>query len=160
LVGKTYDEHDIGLHNFAVYLITNIFDAASAANSGKDTSAGLHTVSANTATTSVHLGGGAGLTAVTFIDFNIETENTGGSDSPIVATVNNTITDGGVSGTFTITGTFTNNSGGNETWGNIGITITNAVGTFLVAHDRTNGAVGYLVSPLGTVAVTYTITVS
>jgi hypothetical protein len=168
-VGENYREYDMGLRGFSAMLLANVFNKVTTADI-KDTSNTSQTINPNTATTSVHLVAGDGLTAVQYTNYQIE--GTGGaadptfnSDSPINATVNNTITPlpgGGpyTSGTFTITGTFTNSSLGNETYGNIGITITNATSTFMMAHDRTNGGTGYPVSPSGTVAVTYTVTVS
>lgn len=168
-VGESYKEYDMGLRGFSAMVIANIFNHVTTADI-KDTSNTSQTIAANTATTSVNLVAGDGVTAVQYTDYQIQgtggaTDPTFNGDSPIVASVNNTITPlpgGGpyTSGIFTITGTFTNSSLGNETYGNIGITITNATSTFIMAHDRTNGATGYPVSPSGTVAVTYTVTVS
>lgn len=149
----------MGLNQFSGLLIANIFATSTATNAMKDTSAALHTVSANTSTSLVTLVAGSGVTAPTFGDFVIDTAISGSSGS-ISATVNNTITNNVTNGTFTITGTFTNILGVNTTYGNIGIYVTAGGNIYMLAHDQTNGGTGYVVSPAGTVAVTYTVTVS
>ena len=158
-VGQSYNEHDMGINQFAVLLITNIFATASATNAAIDVTGTTHTISANTATSAIVLAAGSGLTAPVFGDNAIQSQLASTSGS-ISATVNNTITNLTSSGTFTITGTFTNSIGTPQTYGNIGIEVTAGGNTYLVSHDQTNGGTGYLVSPSGTVAVTYTVTVS
>ena len=163
-VGENYKEYDMGLRGFSAMLIANVFKTATTADI-KDTSNVSQTITANSAVTTCQLVAGAGVTAPVFSNYDVQSTGIAGDptfdgNSPITATVNNTITDNSSNGTFTITGTFTNNYAGNETYGNIGIYITNSVSTFMMAHDQTNGGSGYVVSHLGTVAVTYTITVS
>lgn len=164
LVGSTYNEHDMGTRGFSAFLIASVFATATTADI-KDTSNTSRTVTANAVTSAIKLMAGDGTTAPVFSNYQIQDSGAAGSpvlagDAPIAATVNNTITDNSSNGTFTITGTFTNTSGANETYGNIGISLVALTWTFMVAHDRTNGASGYVVSAAGTVAVTYTITVS
>jgi hypothetical protein len=160
-VADNYKEYDMGLANFSGFIIANIFDTATAGSGVQmtDTSNATHVVSANTATGTIDLGAGSGTTAPTFIDYNIQTQ-LASTSGLIAATVSNVITNNTTNGTFTITGTFTNSTGSNATYGNIGILVTAGGNVYLVAHDQTNGATGYVVSPLGTVAVTYTVTVS
>jgi len=152
------DEYDLGTINFLNFVICNIFDTATATNATKDTAAGLHTQSANTAMSSTNLHLGAGVTTVNVGDYAIEA---GTNDwGTIAATVNTTVTNNGTNCTSTITGTFSNGAVVNETAGNVGIEVTAGGVKFLMAHDNINGGTGYVVSPSGTVAVTYTITVS
>lgn len=160
-IGKSYKEYDMGIRAFSALLIANVFNAATTSDI-KDTSNATHTISANTATSAVGIRAGSGVTTPVFSNYVIETPltNSPAGTGLIAATVNNTITDNSTNGTFTITGTLTNGTAGNLTYGNIGIEVTAATFVYLVSHDQTNGASGYVVSASGTVAVTYTITVS
>lgn len=159
LVGRTLDEHDMGLYAFAAALIANVFDTANTATSVPDTGDTSRSWAANSATSALQLVAGSGVTAPSFGDYQVQTQlaTTSGTAAAVVGT---TITNNGTNGTFTITGTFTNGTGSNATYGNIGIYLTANAFVFMVAHDQTNGGSGYVVSATGTVAVTYTVTVS
>ena len=158
-VGKTYDEHDMGLYAFAASLIANVFNQSNTATSVPDTGNTSRSWAANSAVSALSLVAGSGVTGPTFPDYVIDTAIAGGSGTA-TPTVGTTITSLGSSGTFLITGTFTNSSGSNKTYGNVGIYVTANTYVFMLAHDQTNGASGYVVSNSGTVALTYTITVS
>lgn len=154
------DEFDLGTENFLNFVIMNIFGTNSATDALTDITGATYTGSANDALGTINLHMGAGTTTVTVGDYQIQA---GSYDwSTVSATVGNTITNNTSNCTSQITGTFTNSSGSNQTAGNIGIEATDANNTavFLLAHDNINSNTGYIVSPSGTVAATYTITVS
>jgi hypothetical protein len=96
------------------------------------------------------------VTAPAFTDYQIQSPLTNvGTTAYVTATV------AVISGSgYQITGTFTNTSGGTLTYGNVGIEITLNGHTYLITHDQVSGLTGYIVSNLGTVVVTYTITFS
>lgn len=158
-IGENYIEHDMGLYAFAAALIANVFDTANTASSVPDTSNTSRSWAANSAMSALSLVAGSGVTTPAFGDYVIDTAIAGGSGTA-TPTVGATITNLTTSGTFLITGTFTNSSGSNKTYGNIGIYVTANTFVFMLAHDLTNGGSGYVVSNLGTVAATYTVTVS
>jgi len=158
-LGTTIKEHDMGLYAFAATLIANAFATNNTATSVPDITNTNRSFNANSAVSAILIVAGSGVTTPTFGDYQIQTQIASSSGS-ISATVNPTITNNTTNGTFTITGTFTNSTGSNATYGNIGIYATANTFSFMFAHDLTNGATGYVVSPAGTVAVTYTVTIS
>lgn len=160
-IGTTIKERDMGLYAFAAALIANAFGTSNTASSVPDITDTSRSFAANDAITAVKIVAGSGTTTPAFGDYAVESQLATTSGS-ITATVNVTITNNTTNGTFTITGTFTNSTGSNATYGNIGIYAveTNGPHTFMYAHDLTNGSSGYVVSPSGTVAVSYVITIS
>jgi hypothetical protein len=153
LIGISDNENDIAVEAFANWVQVNILNST-VSNPFKDTGGTNRSPSANTAVTAVNIRAGSGVSAPLFADFAIESPLAGGSGF-------NTATINAIgAGNFTVTSTITNSSGGNLTYGNVGIEITANAFVYLLTHDQTNAGVGYLVSNLGTVAVTYTITFS
>lgn len=108
---------------------------------------------ANTAISAVNLHAGSGVTAAVFTDFQIESPLTNtGSTAYVAPSIN------AISGpAFTVTGVFTNTSGGTLTYGNTGIETTLNSHTYLLTHDQINGLSGFIVSNNGTVSITYTV---
>lgn len=166
LVGIYENPDDLGTTNFTNLTIMNIFDSASDTNALTDITNTTHTGTANSATSNINLHMGAGTTAVAPADYQIEV---GAYDwSTIAATVHNTVAIAGATSFYTITGTFTNSTLVNKTAGNVGLELDSNVdgggaATFLASHDNINGSGGgggYVISPAGTAAVTYTITVT
>jgi hypothetical protein len=161
-IGETFKDPDMGLYAFAAALIANVFDTNNTATSVPDTGGTSRSWAANSATSSINIRAGSGTTTPTFGDHVIQTPltNSPAGTGLISATTGTAITNNTTNGTFVITGTFTNGTVGNLTYAEIGIEATANTFIFLLSHDLTNGATGYIVSPSGTVAVTYTVTIS
>jgi hypothetical protein len=160
LVGVYDNPNDLGTTNFTGLTICNIFDTATASSGVemKDTSGSTHTaVGPNAATSAINLALGDGVSAVAPADYAIQTSYAWGT---VAASVGTAITVAGSTSYYTITGTFTNSSGSNQTAGNVGLEVTCGGNVYLVSHDNINSLTGYVVSPSGTVAVIYTVTVS
>jgi hypothetical protein len=174
LIGITNKEYDMGTGNFTSMIITQIFNTPTTGTPMTDSTGTAWDGTALMTPGTFEIGAGTGTTAPSADDYIIESEIVTGipnPDSPTAALITGTVTRLPVIGPpytssiTTITGTFNNTSLANETYGNIGIYVILAslvAGPtyFLLAHDQTNGAAGYVVSPAGTVGVTYTITVT
>lgn len=119
----------------------------------QDVTGAANPETANSAITVVNLHAGSGITAPNFTDFQIESPLTNTGTTAYVTPTTNTIS----GPAFTITGVFTNSSGGTLTYGNVGVEITLNSHTYLLTHDQINGASGFIVSNLGTVNIVYTI---
>ncbi len=109
---------------------------------------------ANTSITTLNLHAGSGVTAPAFTDYQIQSPLTNTGTTAYVTPVVNAIS----GPAFTVTGTFTNTSGGTLVYGNVGIEITLSSGhTYLLTHDQINGLSGFIISSLGTVSIVYTV---
>ena len=161
----SYQEHDLSTKNFCGILMSSMFNTAIVTAQIYDTTNTTHTMAAGKVGTAIQIVAGSGVTAPNAsTDYKIDTQ-LAGSDGAVTptyvgtASANGTInTSTSSTTTFLIVGTMTNSTLGNETWGNIGIYGTFDSNVYILAHDQTNGASGYVVSASGTVQVTYTIT--
>jgi hypothetical protein len=148
--------HALQTGQWAQIGIVNMLDGAT--QTITDTSNATHSVTANSAVSAPTLVAGSGTTTPAVSDYKLQTQLSGTSGYTTSVTSGGSLTESGSSGTYTITGTITNGSGGNLTYAEIGMTVTIGGNVFLILHDLTNGASGYVVSNGGTCAITYTIT--
>lgn len=102
-----------------------------------------------TATSAVTIAAGTGTNAATVTDTNMQTQT-----ETVSGTVN-AYSGSGSSGSFTVTGTIT--AGANRAYAEVGLIITCSTHTFLLCHDSFSVL---NVSNGGTLAVTYTFTIS
>jgi hypothetical protein len=113
----------------------------------------------NSAVTAPYIWAGTGATAPAVTDYQMQT-TVNDSSHKVAATVNAISDWSGSSGSFTVTGTISNTSGGDITYKEIGIIVTCLTWNFLISHDTINAGSGYLVSNGGSLAVTETFTYS
>jgi hypothetical protein len=120
----------------------------------KDTTNTARTVSANTAITGVNIVAGTGTGAGAVTDYTLSAKSaTGqGTKAGTIGAVNTT------SGAFTITANMDAPSGSTIVYGEIGIEVTTASYSFLIARGTTGGT--WSVDTSHYLAVTYTITPS
>jgi len=111
---------------------------------------------ANTSISAVNLHAGSGVSVPSFTDYQIQSPLTNTGTTAYVTPATNAIS----GSAFTVTGTFTNTSGGTLTYGNVGIEITLNSHTYLLTHDQINSGSGFIISVNGTVGITYTIAFS
>jgi len=98
----------------------------------KDTSATNRSIVAGSAGSSPKIAFGTGTTASSFSDYSIQTQVASGS--PVNATAN------ALSGnTFTVTATWTNNTGGTVSVSELALYVTIATFTFCLTHDVFTG---------------------
>jgi hypothetical protein len=158
-------EHDLSTKNFCGILMSSMFNTAIVTAQIYDTSNTTHTMAAGKVGSAIQIVAGSGVTAPNAGTDRVVETQLAGSDGAITPTYVGTASANGTintttssTTTFLIVGAMTNSTLGNETWGNIGIYGTFDSNIYLLAHDQTNGATGYVVSASGTVAVTYIIT--
>jgi hypothetical protein len=161
----SYQEHDLSTKNFCAIIMSAMLHTAIVTAMVYDTSNATHTMAADKVGSAIQIVAGSGVTAPNAgTDRAIETQLAGADGAVTPTHIGTATADGTINSTssstttFLIVGTMTNSTAGNETWGNIGIYGTFDSNIYLLAHDQTNGATGYVVSASGTVAVTYTIT--
>lgn len=152
ITGTYCNEDDLFTKQFAQMTQLNIFNTAETITTTSNVAEALTVNNAATAPTIV---AGTGTTAAAVTDYNLQSQSSGTSGS-VAATIN-AYSGSGTSGHYTITGTITNSSGGNITYSEVGLEVTVATYVFLLTHDVFTGLV---VSNLGTLAVTYTLTFS
>lgn len=137
---------------FALFTQNNMLATA---ESIKDTGNTSRSLSANSACSAPTIVAGTGTTAAAVTDVSLQTQQ-GGSSGSQAATIN-AYSGAGTSGSYTVTATITNTSGGTVAYAEVGLTIVSATFTFLIAHDVFSAL---SVSNNGTLAVTYTFTFS
>ena len=150
--GHYVNLNDLATKQFAQIIQNNILDTA---ESVLDTSNTARALSVNSASTAPTIVAGTGTTAAAVTDYALTTPTSGSSGS-VAATIN-AYSGSGTSGSFTVTGTITNTSGNTINYSEVGLEVTIATYTFLITHDVFT-AQG--VSNNGTLAITYTITLS
>jgi len=146
-------EHDTDLGTTVLLglLSANLLDTG---QNVLDTTGTSRSVSANSAVSSPTIVAGTGSTAAAVSDTNLQSQSSGSSGSQAIASVV-------VSGaTITISATITNGSAGTIAYDEVGIVVTVGGHTFLLAHDAPLTGGPFNVSVGGTLAVTYTGTVS
>ena len=119
-----------------------------------DTAGTAVAVAAGSAGTAPQIAFGSGTTAAAWSDHVIEVLATG--TNPVSAVIN-AVSAGSTSGTFTVTATWSNASGGNITISELAMYITIAANTYAYTHDVFTGQV---VSNGGSAAATLTFTFS
>lgn len=151
LVGVHEKDVDLGTTVLLGIFSANLLATAQTVN---DTTATGRSISANSAVSSPTIAAGTGSTAAAVGDTNLQAQSAGSSGSQAIASVV-------VSGaTITITATITNGTAGTIAYDEVGIIVTIGGHTFLLAHDAPLTGGPYNVSVGGTLAVTYTGTVS
>lgn len=136
----------LATQQFAQLIQLNILDTA---ESIKDTGGTSHSESVNTAATAPTIDAGTTGTAATV------TDNALGTETETVAATINAYSGSGSSGSFTVTGTIT--AGANRAYQEVGLKVTVNTHVYLICHDTFSTL---NVSSGGTLAVTYTITLS
>jgi hypothetical protein len=154
VTGHSVDEYDLETTAFMQLVMTNIL--AGGSQSIKDTGGTSRTIANNSAASALTIVAGSGTTTPTVADYALASPIAGASGYTTSVTVGS-LSESGSSGSCTVTGTISNTSGGNLTYGEIGLEVTVSTYVFLICHDLTNGASGYVVSNNGTLACTYTI---
>jgi hypothetical protein len=154
LVGCREGPSNLCTAAFAGLVQANIFNSA-ANPTIKDTGGVLRSVAANSAVSALTMAAGTGVTAAAVADFAMQAQTAGSSGSITAGITISATTETGVSGTFTIVGTFTNTTAGTVAYAEVGITMTAATFVFLVTHDV---FAALSVSVNGTLQVTYTLT--
>jgi len=139
--------------------MANCFDFATTGTPVNTTANTAEDITANSAVSAVTIMAGSGTSAPNAATDYVIQSALPGTDGSVAASCTAAFTSSTASLTaFQLTCTMTNAQVTPETYGNIGIYITAGGHTYMLAHDQTNGATGYPVSPSGTVVVTYTIT--
>jgi hypothetical protein len=157
--GHTEKEYDMSLKQFAGLVMANCFDFATTGTPVNTTANTAEDITANSAVSAVTIMAGSGTSAPNAATDYVIQSALPGTDGSVAASCTAAFTSSTASLTaFQLTCTMTNAQVTPETYGNIGIYITAGGHTYMLAHDQTNGATGYPVSPSGTVVVTYTIT--
>ena len=147
LAGIRHKENDLATAQFAQLIQANILDTAETIT---DTGGTGRSVTANSAATVPTIAAGTTGTAATVSDTALGTE----TETQTTVTVN-TYSGSGSSGTFTVTGTIT--AGSARAYQEVGLKVTVGGHVFLICHDTFSTL---NVSSGGTLAVTYTLTLS
>lgn len=147
-VGKYCNDGDLTTQQFAQFVLANIF--ATTQTPVKDTSNTSRNIPANTAASAVTIVSGTNTTAATVTDVVMGT-----AAETVAAAMSAYTSTSSTGGTFTITGTVTATTA--RAYTEVGIDITAATFTFLLCHDTFSVL---NVSSSGTLAVTYTITLT
>jgi hypothetical protein len=156
ITGTYCNENDLITQQFAQFAILNIFNQLATLTVTDTTNTARSIVGTPATITALTIVGGTGATAASVTDYVIQTAaSTTGTSSTVAATVNWVVESSGVSGSFTITGTFTNTSGSTITYSELALYVTNAAHLFAITHDVFTGVA---VSNTGTLAITYTLT--
>lgn len=160
-VRRTENPWDQGVKALLQLMNANIFGSAAGTQTITDIGNTGRAVTINQATTAMTLVAGTSGTAPAFTDYKIGAPaNPQSTASYNTTTITVNAISNGPPGTETITGTITNTSGGNLTYAEVGIQVTNSTWIFLVAHDTVNSGTGFVVSQNGTLALTYTATIT
>lgn len=133
-------EYDLTVLQSAQFFVSNQLGVASGL-SFKDTSGTSHAQTAQVLSGTPQIEFGTGSTSATWSDFAIQTA--AGGTNPVTGTVS-AITPGGTSGTFTVTGTWTNSTGSSVTISELALYVTTTAGmasnsTFALTHDVFSG---------------------
>jgi hypothetical protein len=156
VVGTYHNESDLITQQWAQFVILQILNQTSTLTVTDTTNTGRSIVGTPATITALTIVGGTGTTAASVTDYVIQTAaSTTGTTSTVAATVNWATESSGTSGTFTVTGTFTNSSGSTINYSELCLYVTNAAHTFAITHDVFTAVP---VSNTGTLAITYTIT--
>lgn len=149
--GHYSNEFDLETQAFAQFVLANLFATAQTIS---DTGGTGRSIGANSAVSAPVVVAGTSTTAAQVTDTNLGAQSAGGAGSQTA--VMGAYSGSGTSGSFTVTATITNGSGGAITYGEVGLKITAATFTFLIARDILSPTIP--VSNTGTLAVTYTLT--
>jgi hypothetical protein len=152
LVGVHDNQLDLGTIQLLWLMMNNLLDTA--ASAVPDTANVSRSLSVNSAATVPQIVAGTGTTAAAVSDYKLQTQATTTSGYVTAVTANPS------GSTMVITGTITNTSGGTLAYDEVGIYITVATWVFMLAHDAPLTGGPFNVSNNGTLAVTYTATVS
>lgn len=144
--GECIKEHDLATAQFAQFVMALMLNSTQTI---QDTTNTGRSIANNVAVTTPTIAAGTNATAATVTDVALGTPT-----ETIGATVN-AYSGSGSSGSFTVTGTIT--AGSARAYAEVGLEITNAAHVFLICHDTFSVL---NVSSGGTLAVTYTITLS
>lgn len=144
VVQQNINPHDNALQQMAQLMQGNIL--FNPAGSIRDTGGTYRAATLNMSATGVAIVAGSGLTAPAFTDYSLEVPVTGSSGSVTVSAA--TL----VGATIFMTGVINNSSGGQITYGEIGVQTTVNGFQYLVAHDA---GTTYAVSNGGQLSTTY-----
>lgn len=153
ITGVYENPYDLGTKAFAQLIQNNILDTAESITDTTNTSRSL---TVNSAATVPMIVAGTGTTAAAFTDYALSSIASGGTYGGSNSSGNQAATVNAISSnTFTVTATITNTSGSTIAYSEVGMAVTVATYTFLIAHDVFTAL---NVSNNGTLAVTYTLT--